>query len=316
MRKDLLELRRIYNGFQASRVVLTANNLGVFDRLKGREMPPEGLAALLKADPRATELLLNALASIGILKKRKGLFRNAPMAERYLVKGSPAYQGDIIRHIDTLWKNWSKLDDVVRTGKPERGAFEHESFIMGMHNLSVMRAKGVLKAIGLRGVRTALDLGGGPGTYSIEMATKGISVTLFDTPETTAIARRVAREAGAKGIRFPSGDFMADDIGHGYDLILVSQILHAYSEENCIGLLRKCAVALNPGGRIAVQEFPLNADHASPPVGALFAINMLVHTEGGRTYTPGEVSGWMKHVGLKSVKSKVVLENVLVIGRR
>jgi 2-polyprenyl-3-methyl-5-hydroxy-6-metoxy-1,4-benzoquinol methylase len=313
MRKDLIELRRLYNGFQASRIILTANNLGVFDHLK-KPKSARGLAKALRADLRAVELLLNALTAIGLLGKRKNSYLNAPTANRYLLKDSPHYQGDILRHIDTLWKNWSMLDDVVRTGKPSRMASDHASFIMGMHNLSVLKARKILGAVGLRGVKTALDLGAGPGTYSIEMARRGISVTLFDTPDTIKIARKVAREAGVKGIRFKGGDFFVDDIGGGYDLILISQIFHAYSEEMNVSLLKKCRAALNPGGRVVVQEFPLNEDRTSPPQGALFAINMLVHSEGGRTYTPREMGGWLRGAGLERVNSMNLEDNLLISG--
>jgi 2-polyprenyl-3-methyl-5-hydroxy-6-metoxy-1,4-benzoquinol methylase len=313
MRKDLIELRRLYNGFQASRIILTANNLGVFDHLK-KPKSARGLAKALRADLRAVELLLNALTAIGLLGKRKNSYLNAPTANRYLLKDSPHYQGNILRHIDTLWKNWSMLDDVVRTGKPSRMASDHASFIMGMHNLSVLKARKILGAVGLRGVKTALDLGAGPGTYSIEMARRGISVTLFDTPDTIKIARKVAREAGVKGIRFKGGDFFVDDIGGGYDLILISQIFHAYSEEMNVSLLKKCRAALNPGGRVVVQEFPLNEDRTSPLQGALFAINMLVHTEGGRTYTPREMGGWLRGAGLERVNSMNLEDNLLISG--
>jgi SAM-dependent methyltransferase len=314
MKKDILELRRLYNGFQASRVILTANNLGVFDRLNRSPMSAAGLARVLGTDERATELLLNALTGVGLLRKLKDLYRNAPLANRYLVKGAPYYQGDIIRHIDTLWHNWSALDEVVKTGKPARRASEHTAFIMGMHNLSVLKAKSILRAVGLGGVRTALDLGAGPGTYSLELARRGISVTLFDLPETIGIARKVAREAGVKGIRFRGGDFFVDDIGGGYDLVLISQIFHAYSEEKNMEILMRCRAALNPGGRVVVQEFPLNENRTGPPQGALFAINMLVHTEGGRTYTPREISGWLKGAGLGKTAVKTVNDYVLIIG--
>ncbi len=145
------------------------------------------------------------------------------------------------------------------------------------------------------------------------MAGKGISTTLFDIPETVAIARTVTR---GSGIRFLEGDFNADPIGRGYDLIFISQILHAFSVEECGALLAKCAKALTPGGRVAVQEFPISATLDSPLPGALFSVNMLVNTPAGRCHATDEIAGWMKDAGLMRIRHKDLKETVLVIGAK
>jgi 2-polyprenyl-3-methyl-5-hydroxy-6-metoxy-1,4-benzoquinol methylase len=310
------ELRKMWGAFQASRVLLTANNFRIFDRLE-KEKSTKKISGEIGADIRATEIVLDALAGLGLVRKRNGKYRNMSVASKFLVSHSPWYQGDIIRHADVLWENWSGLDRVLRTGKPNRKASDHKSFIMGMHNISVLKARKIIKEIVLDDVTSALDLGGGPGTYSIELARKGIGVTLFDVPETKNIAGKVIRESGADGrkINFKAGDFMEDDIGKGYDLILVSQIFHAYAEYKNKILLKKCRRALNPGGRVVVQEFPVSEDRTKPVLGSLFAINMLVNTEGGRTYTPAELKQWMTGTGFNNIRKKIVDDSVLLIGR-
>jgi hypothetical protein len=81
-----------------------------------------------------------------------------------------------------------------------------------------------------------------------------------------------------------------------------------------VSLLKKCRAALNAGGRVVVQEFPLNEDRTGPLQGALFAINMLVRTEGGRTYTPREMGGWLRGAGLERVNSMNLEDNPLIRG--
>jgi len=313
--KDLAWLRQA-SSFASSRIILTASNLRIFDPLAKGEKSARGLSRILKTDPRATELLLNSLASIGLLRKKKDRFSNALVASRYLVSGSPAYQGDILRHYDTLWKNWSGLDEVVKTGKPNRTARNHESFILGMHNIALQRVGGVLREIDLKGVGSVLDLGGGPGTYSMALAKKKLRVSLFDTPDTVKIADRLIRAAKVKHIRLIGGDFMTDDFGSAYDLIFISQIFHAYSEDDCRAMLKRSVAALNPGGRVVVHEFYLDETRAHPLQGAVFAINMLVNTPGGRTYTPGEMTSWMKGAGLINLRTKVLDDTVLVSGTK
>ena len=320
MTEELTLLRRLYLGFTGARVVLTANNLGVFDCLV-KAAPAKALAKTLKTDTRATEILLDALTGLGLVKKgRDKRYRNTAVSDRYLVKGARLYQGDIIRHASSMWENFSALDEIVRTGIPARSGrrhagYHHEAFIMGMHNLTVLRAEGLIKAVGLKGVTTMLDLGGGPGTNALAMARKGIKATIFDLPETIVISRKVARREGVRGIKFIAGDFHFDNIGSGYDLILISQIFHAFSAEENIALLRKCRKALNPGGRVAVQEFPIDETRTAPPQSALFSVNMLVGTEKGRCYTAREIKKWLKETGFKTIVVKNLAETVLVEGR-
>lgn len=315
-RKQLQEFARLWGGFRVSRVVLTANNYRVFDHLETPKTAGE-IARAITADPRATEVLLDAAASLGLLKKTGGKYRNTETSQKFLVKKSPLYQGDMLRHADSLWKSWSGLDEVVKTGLPNRsGGRDYGSFIRGMHNNAVARAKGVVAAIGLKGVASALDLGGGPGTYSMELARKKIDVTLFDLPDAIAIAQQILAEQGMHSIGLKTGDFHSDDIGSGYDLVFISQILHSLSSDESMTLIRKAAGALNPKGRIAIHEFLLEEDRARPAAGALFSVNMLVNTAAGRSYTVQEMKAWLAKAGFKSLKTTVLGDTVLVTGRK
>lgn len=315
-RKDLAWLRQI-SSFAASRIILTANNFRLFDHLNLPGKTARALAKKLSVDARAAELLLNSLTAIGLLRKKNLTYSNRPVAARYLVSGMADYQGDILRHYSTLWENWSGLDTVLKTGKPHRKAHDHESFILGMHNLALLRVRGVVASLDLKGIKTVLDLGGGPGTYAMAFAKKGLEVTLMDFPETLKIAKRLIDKAGlSRRIRLLPGDFTRDDIGKGYDLAFISQILHAYNDKACISMLKNCFQSLNHGGKVVVQEFTLDETHASPPQGAIFAINMLVNTTGGRTYTPEEMSGWLKKAGFSSIKTTLLDETVLIEGRK
>jgi ubiquinone/menaquinone biosynthesis C-methylase UbiE len=313
--EDAKELRKLWGGFQSARVLLTANNYRVFDFLKSSRSAEE-LAEILKADARATEILLDALAGLGLLRKAKMRYQNTTTANRFLVRGTPYYQGDILRHADILWKNWSGLDAVVRTGKPYHVGRDHDSFIRGMHNVASLKAGDVMKAIDMRGIRHALDLGGGPGTYSIEMARKGVSVTLFDRPETIQIARDIIRKSGQKNVGFLEGDFFSDDIGKGYDLVFVSQVLHSFSETDNRHIIGRTKKALNPNGRLVVQEFRINKGRTSPPQSSLFSVNMLVNTAAGRCYSPREMKQWFSEAGFRRITQKILEDTVLVSGQQ
>lgn len=312
---QLQEFTRLWNGFRASRVILTANNLGIFDLLTMPKTAAE-TAKALRLDPRAAEILLDALAAIGLIRKRGTGYRNAPAATKFLVTGSASYQGDMLRHADTLWKNWSNLDEVIKTGRPSRtGGRRHDVFIRAMHNNALPRVQEVLAALDLRRVKTALDLGGGPGTYSIALAKNGIAVTLFDLPETQETARKIVRAAGAT-VSFRCGDFHFDDIGGPYDLVLLSQVLHSHGPVENRALLAKAFASLSPGGTVAVHEFTLDEDRAGPLPGALFSVNMLVNTAAGRSYAPREISAWLTESGCSRIQAVRLGDTVLVTGRK
>jgi 2-polyprenyl-3-methyl-5-hydroxy-6-metoxy-1,4-benzoquinol methylase len=310
------EFARLWGGFQASRVVLTANNLRVFENI-GIGRSAADVATLLKTDPRATEILLDAVAALGLLRKVRSTYRCSRLARRFLLPDSPRYQGDMLRHADTLWRNWSGLDDVVRTGRPNRsGSRHHDVFLRAMHNNAVMRAGNVIRILDLRGAKKALDLGGGPGTYSIELARRGIAVTLFDLPNTVEVAQDLIRRSGVKGVLFRGGDFHFDDIGRGYDLALLSQVVHSHSAMENRALIGRVFDALAPNGCIAIHEFTLNEDHASPPIGALFSVNMLVNTAGGRSYTANEMQGWLRKAGFRKIAKKDLGDTVVITGTK
>ena len=316
LKKQLQEFAGLWGGFRASRVILTANNFGVFELLTTAKTAGE-IAAAAGADARAMEILLDAVTATGLLKKTGTKYKNTGTAKTFLHKDSPLYQGDMLRHADSLWKSWSGLDEVIRTGLPNRSVGrDYDSFIRAMHNNAVVRAKAVVSTIDLKGVRRALDLGGGPGTYSVELARKKIEVTLFDLPEAISIAKELVGEQGIKNITFAPGDFHSDDIGSGFDLVFISQILHSLSTEEARELIGKAREALAPKGRIVIHEFLLEPDRAHPVPGALFSVNMLVNTQAGRSYTVREMKGWLATSGFTAVRATSLGETVVVTGRK
>ncbi len=313
--KGASRIREVVFAFWQSRILLTANNLRIFDHLE-RPVSARKLARILSLDPRATELLLDALVSMGIIRKKEKRFVNTPSASRYLVQGGACYLGDIIRHNDVLWQNWSCLDEVVKTGRPAKRAFEPESFILGMHNLATLKKDRLFKKLNLKRVRKVLDLGGGPGTYAMEFAKKGKEVYLFDRPETLKIARELIKKEGFhERINLIEGDFLADPIGTDYDLILMSQILHSYGKGDILSLIGKARKALKPDGILAIHEFYLNSTHTGPVWGTLFSINMLVNTPEGRTYSTEELKKLLRQRGFRIVSTDRLDETVLIQSR-
>jgi (2Fe-2S) ferredoxin/predicted O-methyltransferase YrrM len=303
------ELQATISGFRESRVLLTALELDLFGAVGEGAAAPE-IAARLKTDPRATEMLLDALASMAMLEKRDGRYRNAAPAARYFTSSSRDASRMAMMHQVHLWNTWSHLTESVRTGRPappeprDREMWT-EAFIAAMHKNAAGRAGQFVAAIGLQGVHRMLDVGGGSGAYSIAFAQAApeLHADVLDREQVVPIAQRHIRAAGLESrVATRVGDLRKDDFGKGYDLVLISAICHMLPPDENRDLLRRSRAALNPGGRVAIQDFVLAPDKTAPRHAALFSLNMLVGTEGGASYSSEEYAAWLRDAGFRDIR--------------
>jgi SAM-dependent methyltransferase len=305
------ELNSTFRGFQESRVLLTAVELDLFTAV-GSGARADEVSSRIGSDPRATEMLMNALVALGWLAKQDTIFRNSPSSARYFVAGSPDNGRAATMHLVHLWENWSTLSDCVREGTAvfhrevaDRGEEWTQAFIAAMHRNARARAPMVVKAVGTEGVNRMLDVGGGSGAYSIAFASakENLQVDLLDLATVLPIAEGHIKGAGLAGrVRTRLGDLRIDKFGEGYDLVFVSAICHMLSPDENKDLLQRCFEALAPRGRVVIQDFILEPDKTAPKWAALFALNMLVGTKAGNTYTEAEYAAWLEEAGFQEVR--------------
>jgi SAM-dependent methyltransferase len=350
-----IAIREIAIAFQRSRVLLTAFELDLFTALSTGAKFSSQVAQALGTEKRATDRLMNALCAMGFLQKRGARFSNTPSASGFLVKGKPEYMAGLM-HTVHLWSTWSTLTQAVRRGTAvatrhvdESAAKWRTAFIAAMHERASKIAPSVVKMLDLSHVSRVLDVGGGSGAYSMAFARakRGLKAAVFDLPDIIPLTKKHVRREGlvdgketfSDRIDFVSGDYTIDDLGTGsrdrrakakrrteagcqtrpqaYDLVFLSAIVHSNSVAENRALIRKCTKALNPGGQVVVQDFIVNEDRTGPAPAALFALNMLVGTEAGDTYTETEVRAWMKAAGLsKIIRRDTDFGTTLIIGRK
>lgn len=313
-------------GFQTSRILLTGVELGIFARLGDGPMASKQVAEAVGADPRATDRLMNALVAIGLLSKEDGRFRNSPDAVEALVPGKPGFVGAALMHMSNLWSTWSTLTDAVRAGTSvvKRGDAEWaeyaKPFIAAMHVIASGQADRIVSQVDLGGARRMIDIGGGSGAYSIAFckANPHLESVVFDLPEVVPLTEGYVEQAGMSGrITTHIGDFNDDAIPAGFDLAYLSQVLHSNSPEQNRVLAGKVFQSLNAGGQIAIQEFVMDEDRTSPPANALFALNMLVGTGAGDTFTESEIFGWLLSAGfVKPIRVDPPTNTTLIMARK
>jgi predicted O-methyltransferase YrrM len=319
------DLEQRIRAFQESRVLLTAIELDLFEAL-GEGAAAADAARALGTDVRATEMLLNALVSLGLVEKRCGIFRNTAEAAQHFTRSSPDDVRMAMMHTVHLWETWSTLTECVRAGTAvgaRSGGCGEDwtgAFIAAMHANASRRARAVVEAVDASPVLRMLDIGGGSGAYSIAFAqaNPALLAEILDLGEVAPIARRHIAEAGvADRVAVREGDLRTSDFGGGFDLALISAICHMLSADENRELLGKSCAALGAGGRVVVSDFVLDPDRAGPRQAAMFALNMLVGTQSGNTYTEEEYAFWMRAAGLEGIR-RVTLPGPasLVIGTR
>ena len=278
----------------------------------GREACRAGqIAEATHTDARAVTMLLNALVAMGLLRKEGPLFSNTDESRLFLDETSQTYQGHIILHHQQLVPSWAGLDEAVRTGGPvrKRPSFEdpeaRKHFLMGMFNLAMGLAPHVVAALDLTNRHRLLDLGGGPGTYAIHFCRSQPTMRgiVFDLPGTEPFAVETIERFGLSDrITFAPGDYLTSPLPGRFDVIWLSHILHAENPENCRALIRKASDALDAGGLMIIHDFFLHEAMDGPLFPTLFALNMLLGTDGGQAYSQGQVEAMLKDAGLHAIE--------------
>jgi len=299
--------------FTESRILLTGAELDLFTLLTPSRLSAREIAEKIKGDLRATTILLDALAAMDLLTKGGERYFCPPPLSRLLSKSSPDSVLPMVLHMNHLWERWSGLTGTVSPGfSPAEGGLstgekedELRAFIGAMHSVGAGLAPAIVASIHPPDSGGLLDVGGGSGTYTIAFlqAAPGMKATLFDRPEVIEMARERLREAGLlERVALAAGDFSRDELPPGHDLALLSAIIHQNSPEENSDLYRKVFRSLRPGGRIVIRDHVMEPDRTRPRDGALFAVNMLMGTRGGNTYTFEEIRSGLEGAGFVRIR--------------
>ena len=298
-------------GFTKSRVILTAAELDLFTRLDKKQATADDLAKELKCDQRCLTRLLDALVALQLLSKQDGLYQTS---ERGVLLSAehPETELPMVLHLNGLWETWAGLTETVKTGAnskrksvSERGDDSLEAFIGAMHVVGRSLSREIADSYDLFPFRKLLDIGGATGTYTMAFLEKNPKMTavLFDLPDVITMAEKRLEEEGLlERVKLVPGDFYKDVLPEGCDLALLSAIIHQNSPQENLDLYGKIHRALVPGGKLLIRDHVMDPDRTSPPQGTLFAINMLVNTKGGDTYTFDEIRNALETSGFGEVK--------------
>jgi hypothetical protein len=310
---------KVAKGYREAIIFLTANRLGIFKSLSANKYTVEQIAVKVKSTRRGVRILLNALVNMGFIKKDGSYYSNKKEIAPFLTEDGKYFMGSTFEHDFNLLKSWVNLPDIIKTGKPVRTKEQvrkkddQETFILTMANTAIPQMKEFYKSLDLSKYKTFLDIGGGPGVYSLFACRffPKLTATNYDLPITNNIARKyLSKFPETKKINLVDGSYFTDDFGKDYDVILISSIIHSLGEKDIKMIFKKAYNAINKGGMIIVKDFYFNNDRVSPEKPSLFSVNMLVNTEEGDCYTASEIKSWLNLAGFKKVLYKNISADI------
>jgi predicted O-methyltransferase YrrM len=303
--------------YRSSAVLFTAVNLDIFTRVASGPKTADELAASCDAHLPAMQLLLNACVVEGLLVADGALYANSAVAAGYLARSSPQFSANGFKYAENLYPAWGRLTDLLRDGHPPMPASvmlgeskeQTRAFVLAMHE----RARGIgsiLPYLNLQGRKHLLDIGGGPGTYSVALVqqTPGLRATVLDVPGVVEVAQELVDASGyADRVRLRAGDYLTSDFGAGYDAALLSGMMHRESPESCRVLLRKTFESLEPGGLAIISDvFFDDETKRTPPFTVYFALNMMLTSDEGSAHAKTEMAAWMRDAGFVRVEVRAL----------
>lgn len=303
-------------GYAPPLMMEAAVRLKVFDILDEGPKTVDEVARLTGASERGLRAIMNALTGFGLLAKNEGRYSLAPDTSAFLVRGKPGYLGGLVEQTSHRLQPWLRLTEIVRTGKTDYAVNQEntgsEFFIHLVESIfplsypAANRLAEVLDVASLNRPASVLDLAAGSGVWGITLAQRSpqITVTAVDWPAVLDVTRRVASHHGvAERFKFSPGDVLSADFGSGHDIAILGHILHSEGEARSRELLRKTFNALAPAGCIAIQEFLVDEDRSTSTMGLMFAVNMLVNTDEGDTFSFNEIAGWLRDAGFENPRT-------------
>jgi ubiquinone/menaquinone biosynthesis C-methylase UbiE len=305
--------------------VMTAQRYGLFELLK----QPRTLAEIVdhtKTDKHGAEVLLESLSAFGYLERKNGRFQvSRKFAGCLNGKGSDMATA-MLGFAPDVGRRFEKLDESLRTGEVENFHFtpitpnSWANYLSFLKGVSQMPASALVKKVRFSAPPAKmLDIAGGPAQYSIAFCRKypSLEAVILDLPESAAAGEREIEIAGLSArISYRVGDFFETDWGAGYDLALVSNILHCLSAEQCQTIINKAFAALNPGGLLVTNDVDFPGENETIPFTAGWSSLLYFAMMGTRTHPTPAVRKWLEAAGFENIRKTNIRTTAQLIGHK
>ena len=319
--------------FWASKILLSAIEMGVFTELASGPQPFDALSGRLGLHPRSARDFLDTLLTLGFLQRDGDRYGNTSETDLFLDRKKPSYVGGILEMANhRLYPFWGHLTEALQTGEPQNelksggpGLFETlyadptrlKGFLAAMTGISHGANMTIAHSYPWKDHQTFVDVGTAQGDLAVQIALanphlKGLG---FDLPEVAPIFEEYVEASGvADRLSFVPGDFFKAGLPKA-DVVLMGHILHDWDLPTKKMLIGKAFDAIPKGGALVVYESIIDDDRSQNAFGLMMSLNMLIETPGGFDYTGADCSSWMKEAGFSSTRAEhLVGPDSMVIG--
>ena len=313
---DATAIHALGLGFMAARTLHVALEFELFTTLSGEPRSLAQVARTVGLAERAASRLLHACAALGLVRVEAGAYANTPVSEKYLVRGRPTFIGGYVKLFDDVaYHRWGQMGEALRRNGPveeldhpyryfDTEVEEAEAFLGAQHEGSASLGYALARRFDFSPFRCLLDLGGGAGTYSIEILKRypHLKAIIFDFPPVCAMAERALQEAGLSGrATTVGGDYERDALPAGADVVLWSGNLHASSPQRCREILTKLRGLLPEHGAVLIHDYLLDDAGDGPLIPALLALHMTLVSEHGQVYSGAELRELLGEAGFADI---------------
>lgn len=306
--------------YQRTAALKAAIDLDLFTSIGGEQKTLSALAKEVQGPERTVRMLCDSLVVLGFLTKAGNSYGLTADSAAFLDRNSPMYVGSARNFLASsfLVDSFRDLAAVVRSGRPlldQPFAEEDEhaawaAFARNMAPLAYMVAQETAKLLDQDSAIKVLDVAAGHGMFGIAIAQRNARATIvaLDWPSVLAVADENARHFSiSERYSLLAGDALEVDLGTGFDAIVVPNVMHLWDRPTNVRFLKKAHAALSPKGRLVIVEFVPNDDRVSPPVPALFTLNMLANTSAGDVYTISEYRAMLSEAGFPDCRFQQLL---------
>lgn len=316
-------------GYQISQVLFAAVRLNIFTILESGPKNILEISQGVKSEEQSLSRFLNTLVALNLLEKINDRFSNTESASQYLVKGKKHYLGNAIHHSSNLWDFWEGLDEQIKSGHSkcpdERhlGNFSYrlQDYLAAMNDFARLKANVIADTISINNYKKMLDLGCGPGSYTIAFVGRNpkLDCTIVDLEPNLVYTRELINKSKHRDkINVLTCHILEDELpGSEYDLIFISNLIHIYGESEVKDIMEKAWKVAAAPGKIVIHDYIVNESGDGPLHASLFDLTMLVGTPNGKCYSMYEIKELLRSLGAKGIRQiPVSLGSSLVIGEK
>jgi O-methyltransferase domain/Dimerisation domain len=310
MRTELWTPQRLRSAgsYWQARILGTAAHLELFDWLGKRAKGSRAATSHFGGTQEGWKIFLDALTAMGLLRKRAASYENSSFTLRHLCAG----KGSFLLPDHDAWDLWGNLPDFLTAGK--RPKVSHPFFTDPKRTERLLRsldhdarkiAPYLIGRLPLSRSQTLLDVGGGLGTFALACCRRfpRLRATIVEHPRVVPFTRDAVKNTKmAKRVEVIALDVVKDPLPRGFDLILISNVLHGQGVDENRALLRSAYRGLNQGGYMMLRDVLISRTGSDQEWGALFSVALFLYTRNGRCYGRDEVRGWLRHAGFSRIR--------------